>query len=94
MEKIIKRTDGTKVKVVMTLVGLRQNELSVRVSICENGERKFIPAINIDDHAYRTLGLQERREYRKKETLKHISIDELDKMKQEFISMIGYTFNV
>lgn len=93
MEKVIKRTDGTKVKIIMSLVGLSPNELSVSVSICEKGKRTFRPAINTDDHAYRKLGLQERREYIKEETLKHVSIDELDKMKQEFISRIGYTFS-
>lgn len=93
MEKILKRTDGTKIKVIMSLIGLSPNELSVSVSICESGKRTFRPAINTDDHAYRTLGLKERREFLKEETLKHITITELDEMKQEFISRIGYSFS-
>jgi hypothetical protein len=85
-EKIIKREDGSRVKIIteINIDSFRgKAAYSSYVLICGKGKRKWHSTYSHDDYAYRVLDMEERRKFAEKSYLKHVSEDEIQSAKNE-----------
>lgn len=84
-EKIIKRSDGTRIQIEVKLnyqFG-RDIEYWVRVFKCDAGKRTWRNVINTDLYEYRKLSMEERRIYEVKKQLEFVSVEEIKEAKLE-----------
>lgn len=66
-EKVIKREDGTRVKITVELISYRFVDKAltydVNVTYCEKGKKTWQPVYDTDSFNYRKLSIEERREF-------------------------------
>lgn len=90
-EKIIKRYDGSRVKIVVTLspyyIGA-DLEWRWHALRCEKGKRTFHSAVNHDDYSWRRLDTEGRAAEDRRRCLLIVSEDEVREAMQELISKI------
>lgn len=80
-EKIIKRDDGSRVRITVELVvEWCRNEArwSFVVHSCDKGKRKWKTPVNHDDYSWRKLGMEERREEDHRRSLQLASPQEVE----------------
>lgn len=63
-ELILKRPDGSKVKIIVRFYELSRNDYRYMVDVlsCEKGKRTFVSVVNTDDYEYRAQSFPEGRE--------------------------------
>jgi len=67
-EKIIKREDGSRVKIVVDVVAISHRDIEFRsyVLFCEKGKRTWRGTYDANLHSYRKLSMEDRRELERK----------------------------
>lgn len=67
-EKIIKREDGSRVKIVVDVVAISHRDIEFRsyVLTCEKGKRTWRGTYDSNLHSYRKLSMEDRRELERK----------------------------
>lgn len=88
LEKIIRREDGSRVKITVgfgELYGTRFSEhgYSFSVHTCGKGKRSWFGVIDSDSYIHRRLSMEEREDSRIAESMKVITDDELYLAKHE-----------
>lgn len=77
-EKIIKREDGSKVKLIVNFFEYRDMpEFIVSGYICNPRKHKFIELHNGDDYQYRALSIEDRKKYDYDKILKYATEQEI-----------------
>ena len=84
-EKIIKREDGSRVKIFVDLFDVRYGELAYRTSAstCGKGKRTWYGSFDSNHYMYRQLSMEDRRTYEHESQLDFVSEDELLQAKTE-----------
>ena len=84
-EKILRRNDGSRVKIVVDLFSISRGKVDYRfyVQVCGKGKRTWRDAVNVDSYLYRTLSMEDRRALNISESMKIISDAELLDAKME-----------
>lgn len=83
-EKIIKRTDGTRVKIRVHFdPGYRGNEYWSKIETCQPRKRTWVGVVDENDWDYRRMSGAKRAEAEEKATLDHVSAEEIMKAKLE-----------
>ncbi|MCK4704592.1 MAG: hypothetical protein KAT90_03850 [Gammaproteobacteria bacterium] len=79
IEEILKREDGSRVKIVVELFepSHRTFEYRFHVYTCKKGKRTWMGLVDSNNYSYRTLGMKECREFEIAESMKIITDDEL-----------------
>jgi hypothetical protein len=85
---ILKRDGGVRIKIIVTLSYYRGPEYNWEVFICLQNKRTFKPAVDTDNHIYRVLGMEERVNYIKNESLKFVTEDELLEAKKNLWNLL------
>lgn len=88
-ERILKRDDGSKVKITVDL-GIDSSNCwwSVRVETCDKGKRKWINTYDGNDYRYRKLDLAARQEYRLQKQLEKVTLEEIRDTKFALVQQI------
>lgn len=76
-EEIIKRDNGSKVKIIIYLWLTPEDHYWVKVLILQNNKRKWQNISNKDDYEYRKLSTSDRRLYDVALYLQYVSKDEI-----------------
>jgi len=77
-EKILKRADGSRVRIVIELeIDTRKVDWKYTVDFCEHGKRTWIPAYDPNSYLFRKLSQQERLQFICDESLKRASREEI-----------------
>ena len=83
-EKIIKRPDGSSVKINLSLwIDFRDTVYNIDLSYLPAGKRKWLSVGDDGDYSWRKLNHTERKEYRMNEYLQHVSAEEILQAKIE-----------
>lgn len=84
-EKIIKRKDGSRVRIIVDLIDFSYGNPTYRaiIHICEKRKRTWRSTFDSNCYAYRELSMEERRKHEHESQLKFISEDELLQAKLE-----------
>ena len=90
MEKILKLSDGRKVKLYFSIYSSFSNapEFSCRISICEPKKRTFRDIINTDDYSWRKWDNLEKHQYKLSKRRELISDEDMQKYLHEYILSI------
>ncbi len=83
--KIIKRKDGSRVRIKVSfhLFGGREFVYDTSVQTCGKGKRKWRSFVDVDDHQYRALSMEEREIYKNKKELEVVTKEEVLESKVE-----------
>lgn len=84
MEKILRREDGSRVKINISLNQFYP-KFNVYVSFCPFGKRIFQNVVCTYSSEYRRKIGKEREEYIYNEYLQYVTLDELENAKKEYI---------
>lgn len=78
-EKILRREDGSRVKICVELFEVSHQRMEYRFSVqtCGKGKRTWNDCVDFDDFRYRALSMSERREFEIAESMEIISREEL-----------------
>lgn len=78
-ELIIQRTDGSKIKIEVTIYVNADTRYNISLWTCAHRKRTWINISVTDDYRYRNLkfGSKERDDYELNEYLKHVTIEEI-----------------
>lgn len=86
-EKIIKREDGSKVKISISFYSdsfrPESDKYRVAVQTCAKRKRTWINVTNSDDYSYRCLSMDERSKFAKEKQLEYVSKEEILSAKLE-----------
>ena len=80
-EKIIKREDGSRVRITVSLLvewSRSEPRWSFVVHRCEKGKRTWTTPVNHDDYSWRKLGMEEKRNEDHRRSLTLASKDEVE----------------
>jgi hypothetical protein len=80
-EKIIKRSDGSKVRINIEFRAewsRRTAEWSFSVDYCEKGKRTYFPSCNVDSYEFRKLSPPQKAQAIREESLKRASPEEIE----------------
>lgn len=91
LEKIIKRQDGSRIQMYVSLdTGSFNDTASWQVNVyeCPKGQRRFLSVYSGDDYNYRKLSLTERANFILEAQLKWVTLDEIKAAKMELINKI------
>lgn len=86
MEAILKRDDGTRVKITVeyysdSVYSSKSLEYKVIVSYCNKGKRTWMLTYNADGYKYRKLSMEERRIFVKESYLDYVTEKEILEVK-------------
>ena len=89
-EKIFKREDGSRVKIVADLMNYRLFDFEYRTSVytCKKNKRSWFGVVNTDSYEYRGLSMDDRRKAEKAAQLKIVSKDEILQVKIELWELL------
>lgn len=90
-EKIIKRADGSRVKIIVMFYLTEYREgpnYMTEVITCPPGKRTFYGVVDGDDYRFRAMTMEERAVYAEEQKLKHVSAEELLSAKLELWQLI------
>lgn len=85
-EKIIKRDDGSRVRITVELAvewNRDESRWSFVVHSCDKGKRTWRTPVNHDDFSWRKLGTEERREEDQRRSLTLASREEVEQVMLE-----------
>lgn len=83
-EKIIKRADGSRVMIEVSLIcDFLNYKYNFKVFYCEPRKRSFLALINRDDYSYSKLPPEEREKYCYDKYLNYVSEEEIHQAKTE-----------
>lgn len=97
MEKLIKLSDGRKVRLYFSIYSSCNNvpEFSCRISICKPRKRTFRDIINTDDFSWRKLDNLGKHQYKLSKRKELISDEDMNKYLQEYVlSIIPHVDNI
>jgi hypothetical protein len=80
-EKIIKRADGSKVRINIEFRAdwsSSKAEWSFRVDYCEKGKRTWIPSCDRNDYQFRRLSMEQRSQAIREKSLSRASLQEIE----------------
>lgn len=79
-EKILKREDGSRVKIIVdyyTERYMQKQGYSTLVFTCEKGKRTWKPSFDEDCYRYRTLSMEDRKVFEEESKFNHVTEEEL-----------------
>lgn len=83
-EKIFKRQDGLKVKVMVTLRLDRGGiDWSVDAATCRPPKRTWTNVVDTNDYSYRKLSMEERRQFERVKVFEQCTDEEIREVKTE-----------
>ena len=90
MEKILKLSDGRKVKLYFSIYSTLSNnpEFSCHILICEAKKRTFRDIVNTDDFSWRKLNNLEKHQYKLSKRRELNSDEDMQKYLHEYILSI------
>ena len=97
MEKILKLSDGRKVKLYFSIYSALSNnpEFGCSILICEAKKRTFRDIVNTDDFSWRKLNNLEKHQYKLSKRRELISDEDMQKYLHEYIlSITPYVENI
>jgi hypothetical protein len=85
LEKMIKREDGSRIKIIVEIFNVNYGSLQYKSSVlhCDKGKRTWRGTFNSDDYEYRGLSMDDRRKFEYESQLEFVSDQEILQAKIE-----------